>query len=183
MLRLTYIDIPAHWPTQVLDLVTIISFPCRPEYLTWLPSHKTCWDDSINNTVYIFCLYSVIYTGTQTLYTGPKSGKRMRVGRGVSSISLYKEPTLEKQWQRIILYNYLSPGRWWIYRWTHDAKWWMPQGSHFANRRNREHKTHGVVTLNRILRKTGQTWHQIEILVPDRDGWRNFVTCICPWEE
>ena len=55
---------------------------------------------------------------------------------------------------------------------------WNPQG-----RRNRGRpRNTWRRDLEADIKQTGQTWHQLEILARDRDGWRNFVSGLCPWE-
>ena len=55
---------------------------------------------------------------------------------------------------------------------------WNPQGRRSRGRpRNTWRRD-----LETDMRKSGQTWHQLETLARDRDGWRNFVSGLCPWE-
>ena len=32
------------------------------------------------------------------------------------------------------------------------------------------------------MKKPGHTWNQLKAIARDRDGWRNLVGGLCPWE-
>ena len=55
---------------------------------------------------------------------------------------------------------------------------WNPQGKRSRGRpRNTWRRD-----LEADVKKTGHTWHQLEILARDRDGWRSLVGGLCPLE-